>query len=514
MRIILSLCGLSLLAACSGGSDSGNVAPPPTPTLAVTLDRTAQTQVASEADSQTSFSFVATYSGSSDRPVLPKLNFDTTVLAQDGDIVRSGNSFQVKLKSLDKLSATTRSGDVTFRLCLDDGCAQVYPGSTQTFRYTLDVKLLDWVTFQRTASHTAYINASFDPARFSKAWDKSFSRATTLKPVATKGEQVFVTWAGATGQGVVALDSATGADRWTYDFGPIYSTSGPSVTGDQLQVVTMSSSSDNRIVTIDTGNGQFVRNMLFASQWSIFAQPTAMDRELFLASGYYGNTVYSYDLDNGTKRWEVQGSAGKVWDGATVAADSQYVYYYSGALDVFRRSDGVRVKSIDDPHWVWNGYTYAGGPILGSRANAITYSGTGMGVYDISFPLVSFDIAGERVAWRTAGTYSTAPALGNGLLFAASNPSGRLDAIGEDDGVIRWSWPLPAGETFVGNVLVTNNLVFFSTNAKVYAVSLTAPYATVWSAATPGHLALTQDAKLVVTPVSGTGAVITAYALR
>lgn len=181
---------------------------------------------------------------------------------------------------------------------------------------------------------------------------------------------------------------------------------------------------------------------------------------------------------------------------------------------MFRRSDSARVRSIPDPHWMWNGYSYSGGPILGSRGNAITYSGSGAGTYPVAFPLVSFDIDGAKVAWRTAGTYNSAPALGKGLLFAASNPRGQLDAIGEDDGAVRWSWPLPAGEELGGNIIVTENLLFFSTRAKVYALSLAEPRTVVWSASTPGNLAISQDAKLIVTPFRGISGPVTTYALR
>ncbi|MBB4837645.1 hypothetical protein HNP52_000696 [Sphingomonas kyeonggiensis] len=522
MRKLMPFGGMLLLAGCSGGGGGtgGSVSTPtptPVPTLAVTLDKAAQSQSAIESDSRASFSFVATYSGTASTAIYPRISFDDKLLSQDGDIVQSGKSYTVSLKSLAGLSAESRSGDVTFRLCRDTACAEVYPGSTQTFRYTLDVKLNDWEMFQRSAGHTAYVHASFDPAKFAKLWDKSFADAGSFRPVSTKGGTIFLTRKASAGTSVYALDSATGAQRWAYDLGPISDGSGPTVSGDQLQVVTMfTSSGENRIVTLTAANGQFVRNMLFASQWSVFAQPTAVGRELYLASGYYGNVVYSYNLDNGVTRWTANGVSGKVWDGATPAADDQYVYYYSGSLDVYRRSDGALVKSIADPFWVWNGYSYAGGPILGARKNAIAYSGTGMGIYPISFPLVSYDIEGGKIAWRTAGTYSNAPALAKGVLFAASNPRGQLDAIGEDDGVVRWSWPVPAGETFLGNILVTDNLVLFSTSAKVYAVSLDT-HATVWSAPTPGTLAIGAEGRLIVTPIiNGTapGGTITAYSLR
>lgn len=517
MRSIWPLFGMGMLAACSGGSDSGGSGPPPLPTLTVTLDRAVQNQQASETDSRATFTFTATYSGNSSQTILPKLSFDPAVLAQEGEIVQSGNSYAVTLRSLAGLSAQARSGDVSFRLCRDTNCSEVYPGSTQTFRYTLDVKLLDWETFQRTAAHTAYVHASFDPAKISKAWDRTFPAALALQPAATKGDRLFVTSTAATGTSVLALDGATGAQRWAYDIGPIHSASGPAVTGDQLQIVTMmTSSGENRVVTLNATNGQFVRNMLFAAQWSNFAQPTAMGRNLYLASGYYGNVVYGYDLDTGSTRWQATGSGGKVWDGATVAADNDHVYYYSGNLDVFRRTDGALVKSIEDPHWIWNGYSYAGGPVLGTRNNAIAYSGSGAGTYPVAFPLVSFDIGGAKVAWRTAGTYNTSPALAKGLLFASSNPRAQLDAIGEDDGLVRWSWPLPAGEEFAGNIIATDNLLFFSTRTKVYALSLAEPRTVAWSAPTPGHLAISQDAKLIVTPFPGAGGTptVTAYALR
>ncbi|MBO9621367.1 MAG: PQQ-binding-like beta-propeller repeat protein [Sphingomonas sp.] len=524
MRRVFPVIGLGLLAACSGGGGNSAgggggggtvVQPPAIPTLSVTLDTAAQTQVASETDSRAAFAFTATYSGSTSDPIYPKIGFDAAVLTQDGDIVQTGKSYAVKLSSLRGLSAENRTGDVTFRLCRDQACNEVYPGSTQTFRYTLDVKLLDWGTFQRTPAHTGFVHATFDPQKIVKAWEWSPAGTQSFRPIAAKGDSLFVTRVSSTGlTSVHALNSANGTQRWNYDIGQIHSAGGPAVAGDQVHVVTMStSSSDNRIVTLGATNGQFVRNMLFAAQWSQFAQPTVIDRELYLASGYYGNVVYGYNLDDGTTRWTANGSGGRVWDGETPAADDQYVYYYSGGLDVFRRTDGSLVKSIADPFWQWNGYSYAGGPILGARKNAIAYSGSGMGTYPIAFPLVSYDLDAGQVAWRTANSYNIAPALGNGVLFAGSNTQGQLDAIGEDDGKVRWSWPLPAGEQFVGNMIVTDNLLFFSTTAKVYAVSLST-HATVWSASTPGQLALSPDGKLIVVPQLGTGTIMTAYSLR
>ena len=54
-------------------------------------------------------------------------------------------------------------------------------------------------------------------------------------------------------------------------------------------------------------------------------------------------------------------------------------------------------------------------------------------------------------------------------------------------------WTPPAGETFHRNTVVTNNLVFVSTNVNVYAIDLTT-HAKVWSLGAPGSLSMGPDA--------------------
>lgn len=508
--------GLLCLAACGSDEESS---PPPVPTLTVQLDKPSQTVSASDEDTSGAFSFTATYTGASNKPIYPKVSFDNNVLALDGQIAGSGASYVVKLKSLKNLSIQTYSGDVTFKLCLDPDCNAVYPGSTQAFHYTLDVKLAGWTMFQRNARHTAFVPINVDLQKIAVAWTAGSPNTVRFQPAAASGGSVYVTSirnivAGGMSSSITsvqALDSTTGAQKWIYDIGPIHSASGPTVTKDQVHVVTMStSSSQNRIVTLTAADGQFVRNMLFAAQWSTFAQPTSVDRELYVASGYYGNVVYGYDLDQGTTRWTANGSAGRVWDGSATAADDQYVYYYSGNLDVFKRSDGSLVKSIADPFWSWTGYSYPGAPLLGAHSNAIAFTGSASGT-----PLVSYDLQNDKIGWRTATSYNGAPALAKDILYAASTSQGQLDAIDEVTGKVLWSWPLPIGEWFSSNLIATENILFFSTNTKVYAVSLAA-HNTVWSAPTPGALAISPDGKLLVSPVSGNGApaVLTAYSLR
>jgi hypothetical protein len=521
MRKVLGLIACGALAACSGGDSGGSgiavVNAPAIATLNVTLSPSSMSLSALEANSVTSFTVKADYTGSTSDTIVPKFDYDSTVLALDGTIAQSGNSFTATFKSLTGLSAKTYATTIGFKLCRDSACATVYPGSTQSFIDTLAVALDNWTTRQRNAGHNGYVHSTFDPTSFVKAWDYTPATATEFEPAAAPQGTVFLTERVSDGSTIaVALDGTSGAERWHYSLGSVFDASGPALSGDQVAISSMvTSSGNNAMVTLNATTGLFNRNYLSAAQWSTFAQPTPFQDAVYIASGYYGNVVYAYDLKNAADLWQANGSAGHTWDGEAPAADSRYVYYYSGNLDVFDRTTGALVKSIADPFWQWNGYSYGGTPMLGSDDHVIAYSGNGMGIYSVSFPLVDYDIQGGAYRWRTASSYSVIPADAKAVVYAASNQSSEFDAIDEQSGKVIWAWPQPSGEQFVGNIVVTDTLAFVSTTAAVYAIDLTGTHQTKWSAKSPGWLAITPDAKLVISPIgTTTPAKVTAYTLR
>ena len=69
----------------------------------------------------------------------------------------------------------------------------------------------------------------------------------------------------------------------------------------------------------------------------------------------------------------------------------------------------------------------------------------------------------------------------------------------EADGSKQWTWTPPAGDDtkFVGDVLVTNNLVFVSTDASTYAIDRST-HLPVWSYAASGSLALSANGVLYI----------------
>ena len=153
--------------------------------------------------------------------------------------------------------------------------------------------------------------------------------------------------------------------------------------------------------------------------------------------------------------------------------------------------------------------------MIGSLNNVIAYSGNGMGTYSVAFPLVNYDINAGTYRWRTASGYNVTPAVAKGVVYAASNEVSELHAIDENTGQVLWKWPLPAGQQFTGNIVVTDTLLFLSSTTAIYAIDLEDAHQTKWTMPTPGLMAISPDAQLIVTQVPGQSpARITAYALK
>ena len=80
------------------------------------------------------------------------------------------------------------------------------------------------------------------------------------------------------------------------------------------------------------------------------------------------------------------------------------------------------------------------------------------------------------------------------MLYAVNGNPVQVEARSEADGSLLWSWvPPQAAETgFVSEPLLTQNLVFVSTNLATYAIDL-ATHQAVWSYPLVGKLALSKS---------------------
>lgn len=128
--------------------------------------------------------------------------------------------------------------------------------------------------------------------------------------------------------------------------------------------------------------------------------------------------------------------------------------------------------------------------------------------------LIRYDIANGVISWTSTDEYLTSPAATQGQVIAASNATGRLDALDEQTGLVLWSWSAPSGEAFIRNIVAANNVVFVSTDQAVYAIDI-ATHQQVWRYASPGALAIANHQYLLIaSPARRDNAQATLTAIR
>lgn len=427
----------------------------------------------------------------------------------------SGDSFSFDLFTQPNLTAGAYTGTVEVRACKDSNCLEVYPGGSKTVGYTLNVAGVDdWETHQRNAAHRGYVPIWLNPQRFAKSWE--WSREPDTEPigginaVVTSKGKVYVTKDVYFGEGILhALNESNGSEAWRVSFSQVPALNPPAVNNGRAYAA-VTGSQYTSLWAFNADTGAYLYKSAFEGQWPHVLAPTAYGDQVYTGGGYYGTMTYSFSSANGSRNWAH--TAGGVWNMYTPAVDDTYVYHYNGsALFLIDRATGVTTSTIADPFGFNSNNDYHAAPVIGTRNNVVAFAGGAYNGYASSNieayqqrVLSSFNISTKSYEWSTSHTYLTAPAVTNGVIYAARNNPMALDAIEEATGHVLWSWiPTGNGDTsFHRNIVATRNILFLSTDKAVYALDL-ASRAPVWSYPKPGMLAISADRTLYI----ATGAV-------
>lgn len=380
--------------------------------------------------------------------------------------------------------------------------------------------------YQGDAGHTGYVPLTLNSANFAKAWDFTDPNPAGGRPflngVAVANGIVYLTgWINK----LYSLDEATGALKWTHDFainigpnGSAFLQTAPSIYRGNVYVSGHVDFTQNSIVDPEgvvfaadsqTGNVKFFSR--YGSQSEHSLSPTFANDVMYVSGGYYGGIVYAYSLlakpdSSGevTPLWATTRVDGNAYTLGTPTTDGVNVYHVDGDdLDAYSVATGSLAFAVRDTDAPNLGYEYNGAPILGSNHNILALSGSITTVYGLTptyaRPLIYYDTTTRAIVWKTAGFYDTTPALAKGVVYIARNaPTPVLEALSESDGHILWSWPIPAGDnSFYHNTIVTDNLVFVTTDKHIFAIDL-ATHAMVWSYEANGALALSRNGTLFV----------------
>lgn len=518
---LLSVCLVLTCSACGGGGSAGNneddpFQPPADREKAVLFSpATWQDQL-----------FVSDVAEVKIQ-VFPQRNFEGYVHARLTDSIgvidteslvieeREDGSYLATFRTVPMQGPGTVDGWFKLQLCRDDACSVEHRGSPDYLPYTIEVvshthlsplsridAVPEWGMFQGNASHTGYVPSQFNPTRFTPRWLRQPpqlpDRQVKFSSSASEGGLVFAVADSFFAQAyLIALREADGEPAWEADLGSLHDVHPPSVSNGKVYLAS-SGHEDTFMWSFDAGTGVKRFQTPFASQWEEYLSPTIVDDEVYTNGGYYGG-AYAFSAADGATRWF---TSLPQYDGWTPAVDAENLYaYVGGALFVMQRTDGNILVTINDPYSEWAGYNMGGAPILSSPGHVLVANG----MHYLNH-LVKFDLAARNVSWAISGSFRAQPAVAKGVIYATNEAikPHSLEARSEETGELLWSVPLTIDESvgFTGNVIASDNLVFFSSVDRVYAIDLSSRRS-VWTYPHGGSLSLSSRGVLYISRTDG-----------
>lgn len=360
--------------------------------------------------------------------------------------------------------------------------------------------LPEWETYQGNAEHTGYVPVTLDPTTFQVRWNwtSTFGTGTEISPVTTgSGKVVFSVTGRFAPAFLLALNEADGTAAWQYDFGSIHRLNDPAASVGRVFVAT-SGHQDTAMWSFDLVSGEFKYRTPFASQWEQYLAPTFRDRTVYANGGYYGG-MYAFRGSTGVEIWFAGLAQYDLW---TPAIDDDYAYAHTGyewvALD---RTAGDRTFTVPNTTFNWRGYSLNIAPVIDAAGSNLVVDG----VYDFdpgvqhANHLIRYSVLARGELWTVNGRFLSNPAAAAGRAYVLNAAGNRLEAYDTSNGALLWHWgPADPDDIIpVGNIVVTDNLVFFSTGTTTYAIDVDT-HQSRWSAPHAGDLALSSNGVLYI----------------
>ena len=426
-----------------------------------------------------------------------------------GVLLPKQGNFTLPLELLPQKQLGSVSTDVSFKVCLELSCDHVIGTSTSTVAVTYDInQLAGWTTHQRNAGHTGYIPITLDANNFIEGW--TWTRPSSsepiggINPVVAQDGKVVLSYDVYFGDAsVVMLDEATGNQVWETSLGYMPALNQPAISDGKVWAAT-TGHQDTFLHAFDFNTGSVLHSSAFSGQWPHFFAPTPYGNSIYQGGGYYGGYVHSFNTIDGQEQWSK--SLGGAWDMYTPAVSGNYVFHHNGEkLNALNRKTSELEFTIDDGLNLYASHAYHGAPVVYDNI-VLAYAGgafSGRASANVEQyterNLSAFDIESKTHLWNSTDLYLTQPAVKDGVVYIGSSSLGRLDAIDINTGDILWSWiPTDVSETQMHrNVIVTDNLLFVSTNLKVHAIDL-ATKQSVWTYPMPGMLSISENKTLFI----------------
>jgi outer membrane protein assembly factor BamB len=278
-------------------------------------------------------------------------------------------------------------------------------------------------------------------------WDKALGDTLDATPVLSEGQLFIQTWS----REVYALDAATGAVRWRFDYSPSPADDHRQAGLLVVKALVLVPAWNGTLFALDAKSGE--RRWSFPGGQPLRAQPAYDGKNLYLASG--DGTLSALNLD-GVLQWQ-----------QTLAAPllRAPVVLPQGIAVVSREGLVVAYDPLGQLLWQQDldEICYYGAPVSSEGALFVATAGNG---------LWKLDAKTGEVVWRVelAGPSYATPLIDNGRIFIGDN-SGALRVFGADSGQLVTQYKLD--REIQGRPLVWSDLLLIgSRDHKVHAFTL------------------------------------------
>ncbi|MCZ7399112.1 MAG: PQQ-binding-like beta-propeller repeat protein [Candidatus Methanoperedens sp.] len=294
------------------------------------------------------------------------------------DVLYVGSNYgihAIDAKSGRELWRTHTNGFVKSAPTVADGV--LYVGADDRWFYAMDIKdgAMKWIYKNATDGYTsssivvnnlAYTGSkdgsfyAFDIQKGEPARQTLTGKVIESSPALGDGIFIF----GSNGGLIIAIDAATGKQKWSYDTGPSDIKSSPLIAGGTVFV----GSDDGSIYALATTNGTL--KWKYPTGSNVQSSPSYKDGTIFVGSR--DSNLYAIDASTGTLKWKSQ-TAGYV---DTSPAISNDIVYFGSRNNFIYGLDANTGKLLWRNSTGQNDKDYITSPaISGNMLYAVTHSG-------------------------------------------------------------------------------------------------------------------------------------------
>ncbi|SKA95114.1 PQQ-like domain-containing protein [Prosthecobacter debontii] len=388
------------------------------------------------------------------------------------DIDVDGEALQIVSFTQPPHGTVTQNGDGSLRYVPLSNFTE----GTDTFQYTLrDAASLtstatvqvhisatygrEWTQFGNDAAHSGRYPGSLGTAPWVQRWEYTF--ANTINPVVVAEGKVFVAQNGSQGGYLhtVALDASTGGEIWRKLL-PSGSLHPPSYHKGVVYLQRGNHNTDTQLWALNAGDGSVKWNSPHGAQWDGYYSPAVSDLGVYINGGNYGG-IYGFNHLTGIQKFffdlaQYDEWTPSIWKGRVYS-------FVEGRLIQHHPETGVAEWTLDFG-WDWSGWSMDRLVCMDDdRAYVVNNTEGGN-------ELICATLAPAGIAWRVQAGFNGTPATANGIVYACAG--GKVKAYNSVTG--RWLSDFTAGSetSLQGVIVVTNDLLFVSSNTKTYIFNL------------------------------------------